>query len=64
MSDVETPARPQAKVSRRQETPAATRQENSQMVAYVCKFAVILSGVAMIYGVVSYGRIFQNYLQW
>jgi len=64
MSDVETQARPQAKATRPQEIPAATKQENTPLVANVCKIAVLLSGAAMIYGVVTYGRIFQNYLQW
>jgi hypothetical protein len=52
-------AKPQAKSAVATKATAA-----SAKVAHLCKLAVVLSGSAMIYCLVSYGRIFENYLQW
>ena len=57
----EAEVRPQAQ---RQAAAESRPQERQLAIAYICKSAVVLSGTAMIYGLVSYGRIFENYLQW
>jgi hypothetical protein len=59
LSEVEPRPRPQPKAT------AETRQQDRRLaITFICKTAVVLSGVAMIYGLVSFGRIFENYLQW
>ncbi len=35
-----------------------------QLIASTCKALVCVSGIAMMYCLISYGRIYQNYLQW
>lgn len=63
LSEVEVSRQPSAQ--RRPQAAAEARPQDRQLaVAYVCKTAVVLSGVTMIYCLVSYGRIFQSYLQW
>jgi hypothetical protein len=38
--------------------------DREQVMAYVTKSVVIVSCLTMMYGMMSYGRIFENYLQW
>jgi hypothetical protein len=35
-----------------------------QTTTLVARAVVIVSGAAMIYGIIAYGQIFQSYLQW
>jgi hypothetical protein len=37
---------------------------NAQVTALATKAFVVVSGSAMIYGIISYGQIFHSYLQW
>jgi len=59
--DSETPARQQ---SQQLSQKAVSTKSNAQATAYAAKFIVILSGITMMYCLINYGRIFQNYLQW
>lgn len=52
----------QTQPARPQELPVADAQPKASI--YVSKALIIAAGVAMIYCLISYGRIFQNYLQW
>jgi hypothetical protein len=36
----------------------------AQVTAHVTKLLVVLASVGMMYGLINYGRIFENYLQW
>ena len=36
----------------------------AQVTAQVTKLVVVLASVGMMYGLLNYGRIFENYLQW
>ena len=57
----EAEVRPQAQPK----AAAESRPQDRQLaIASICKTAVVVSGTAMIYCLVSYGRIFENYLQW
>jgi len=59
LSEVEARPQPLAKAT------AETRPQDRRLaITYICKTAMVLSGVAMVYGLVSFGRIFENYLQW
>jgi hypothetical protein len=40
------------------------QMSRAQVMALVTKGVVVLASVGMMYGVITYGRIFQNYLQW
>ena len=52
-------------VKPQQEIASQARPEGrEQVMAYVTKSVVVVSCLAMMYGMVSYGRIFENYLQW
>lgn len=65
IGELEELPRPHIQPVRTQELPAATRPvDRVQTVAYLCKAIVVVAGVAMTYCVISYGRIFENYLQW
>jgi hypothetical protein len=42
----------------------ARPMSRAEVMAYVTKGVVVLASVGMMYGVITYGRIFENYLQW
>ena len=60
IGEVET----QAQQVRAVANPSESIKVNSPAVVYTAKSIVILSGIAMTYCLINYGRIFQNYLQW
>jgi len=66
IGELEEQPRSQAQSARSQKLSVADEQSQArtQASAYLCKAVVIVSGIAMIYGIISYGRVFQNYLQW
>lgn len=37
---------------------------NAKTTEYIAKSIVIISGAAMMFCLINYGRIFKNYLQW
>jgi len=61
LSDVEAQPRQQAQSMSREAASAKTDSPAAQLAA---KVIVIVSGAAMMFCLINYGRIFENYLQW
>jgi hypothetical protein len=60
--DVESqPRTPHVKNQKQASAAAGSEVQTTTLAA---KAVVIVSGVAMIYGLIAYGQIFQSYLQW
>jgi hypothetical protein len=65
MSDLEISPRSTVRVSRQSKSTARPmEQDRAKTVANVAKGIVIVAAMMMMYCVISYGRIFQNYQQW
>ena len=48
----------------RKTSSKASTVSRAQVMSYVTSAVIVVACLGMTYGLISYGRIFQNYLQW